>query len=82
MKKDQQVILAEIERIVNQIVDERLELKPDMTIREGLALNSIDQMALWIEIENHFEISFDERDEEKIKTVSDLVDRVFWESAQ
>ena len=41
-----------------------------------LELDSIQQLTLVVEIENHFKICFDEGDEAGIETIGDVVDAV------
>lgn len=41
-----------------------------------LALDSLQQLTLVVEIENHFKICFDDSDEDSLETVGDVVDRI------
>lgn len=51
-------------------VDEHTHLFRD------LELDSVQQLTFVVEIENHFEICFDDGDEATIQTVGDVVDAV------
>ncbi len=48
-------------------------LSPEMPLVERLALDSIRQLTLLIEIENRFRVRLDEDDDASIRTVGDLV---------
>jgi acyl carrier protein len=48
------------------------ELRPEMRLVEDLELDSLKRLTLALEVENHFQICFDE--ESAILTVGDLVE--------
>jgi acyl carrier protein len=43
---------------------------------DGLALDSLRQLTLVVEVEDRFEICLDDRDEAAVETVGDLVDLI------
>lgn len=52
------------------------EVSESTHLFRDLELDSLQQLTLVVEIENHFRVRFDEGDETGIETVSDLVDLV------
>lgn len=74
-----QRILVEIERLARthldagERIDARGTLRPDMRLVEELELDSLDLTSLAIEVEDHFRITLDAEEEERIETLGDLV---------
>jgi acyl carrier protein len=64
---------------VTGVLDEHLSIR-DVTesthLFDDLRLDSIKQLTFVVELENHFQICFDEGDETNIETVGDVVDIV------
>ena len=69
-------ILSGVERLAREKLDWRGELEPGMRLVEDLELDSMRNLALAIEIENHFRIRLEEEDEAAIETVGDLVELI------
>lgn len=69
-------VLAEIERLAREKVGWRGRLERSMRLVEDLQLDSIRNLTLAIEIENHFRIAIGQEDEGDLETVGDLVDIV------
>ncbi len=70
---------ATVLRDVRQVLEEHLRIADvDETTHlfRDLELDSIQQLTLVVEIENHFKICFDEGDEAGIATIGDVVDAV------
>ena len=72
---DEQILHA-IGSVARDKLELEGELRRDMRLVEDLELDSIRLLTLAMEVEDHFEICFDEEDEEAIMTVADLVDTV------
>jgi acyl carrier protein len=47
-------------------------ISPDLPLVEALALDSLRQLTLIVEIENRFRIRFDQEDDSSVKTFRDL----------
>lgn len=62
---------------LRRLARERLRLDRELDVKarlvEDLGLDSLSQQVLAVEVENHFRICLDEKDEEEIRTVGDLV---------
>ncbi len=69
-------VLAEIERLAQTKLGWSGPLERSMRLVEDLRLDSIRNLVLAIEIENHFRIVIAEDEEEIVRTVGDLVDLV------
>lgn len=69
-------ILSGVERLAREKLEWRGELEPGMRLVEDLELDSMRNLALAIEIENHFRIRLEEEDEAAIETVGDLVELI------
>ena len=70
---------ATVLRDVRQVLEEHLriaEVDEATHLFRDLELDSIQQLTLVVEIENHFKICFDEGDEAGIETIGDVVDTV------
>lgn len=66
-------VLDGIARVARERLGWHGEVTPEMRLVEDLRLDSIRLLTLAAEVENHFEIRLDERDEAAIETVGDLV---------
>lgn len=75
-------ILAQIEALARDKLDFDGRLEPGMRLVEDLELDSLRNLTLAIEIENHFRIALEEEDEESIETVGDLVDVIERKTAE
>ena len=64
---------------VTGVLDEHLSIR-DVTesthLFDDLRLDSIKQLTFVVELENHFQVCFDEGDETNIETIGDVVDVV------
>ena len=69
-------ILAAIADIAAKHLDWHGGASRDMPLRETFDLDSLRQLTLVVEIEDRFRIHLDDRDEESIVTVGDLVDAI------
>lgn len=62
---------------VQHVVREHLRLgvpiELDTDIQRDLRLDSIQRLTLVVELENHFRVCFDQRDEVGIETIHDVV---------
>ena len=70
---------ATVLRDVRQVLEEHLriaEVDETTHLFRDLELDSIQQLTLVVEIENHFKICFNEGDEAGIATIGDVVDAV------
>ncbi len=64
---------------VRQVFEEHLsipEIRETTHLYRDLALDSIQQLTLVVELENRFRVVFEEGDEQALSTVSDVVDLV------
>ena len=57
-------------------IEARGELSTSTRLVEDLELDSVDMTTLAVEVEDHFDISLEEEDEERIVTVGDLVNAI------
>lgn len=73
---DPRDLLAEIERLAEEKIGWNGPLKRSMRLVEDLQLDSIRNLTLAIEIENHFRIVIGQQEEEELETVGDLIDLV------
>ncbi len=69
-------VLEGIQTVVAEHLDVHEPLPLEARLLEDLELDSIRLMTLAAEVENHFRVILEPEDEERIKTVSDLVDIV------
>lgn len=65
--------LAELERLLRERLQRTHELTPATELVADLSLDSIEQLDLIVELENHFEISLELDEDEEIQTVGQLV---------
>jgi acyl carrier protein len=52
------------------------EIKPESTLREDLAIDSLDMIELVMDIEAEFEITIDDKQAEELRTVGEAVELV------
>ena len=71
-----EAILAEIADVARQKLGWAGSMDLDVPLVETLALDSIRQLTLIVEIEDRFRICLDERDEAAVRTAGDLVDLI------
>ncbi len=68
---------AEVMAAIAEVAREHLRytgpIAPDLPLVDALALDSLRQLTLLVEIENRFRIRFDTGDESSIRTCGDLV---------
>lgn len=65
-------ILAGIRDVLTHRLHVAAPIRPDQHILRDLHLDSIQQFALVVELENHFRVCFDPGDEEHVATVADV----------
>ena len=63
----------EVERILRKRLHADERLLPETNLVADLGLDSLRQLELVVELENHFEVCLEEGDEEGIETVADLL---------
>lgn len=73
---DEAAVLAGIAEVARLHLGWQGALTPEMRLVEDLRLDSIRLLTLAAEVENHFRVLLDERDEAGIATVGDLVEIV------
>ncbi len=64
---------------VRQVLEEHLlisDVREETDLFRDLELDSVQQLTFIVELENTFEICFDEGDEASIRTIGDVVDIV------
>jgi acyl carrier protein len=69
-------ILEGVRRVMRDHVGLDGPLTLETHLLRDLELDSLKQLTLVVELENHFHICFDQGDEEGIETVGDLVERI------
>jgi len=65
-------ILKGIEQVFKENISNALTIDADMDLLKDLQLDSIQLTTLVFELEDYFQITFDEGDELTVKTVADL----------
>jgi acyl carrier protein len=75
MAMDRASILEGISRVFAEHLSIR-DVTESTHLFRDLELDSLQQLTLVVEIENHFRVRFDDGDESGIETVSDIVDIV------
>jgi acyl carrier protein len=65
--------LGELSRLVSERLGRAGPLVPETELVADLALDSLQQLDLIVELENHFEIALDLEGDEEIRTVGELV---------
>jgi acyl carrier protein len=76
LSPDEGEILAGIADIAATHLGWHGAVSRDMRLLESFDLDSLRQLTLVVEIEDRFRIRLDDRDEESIVTVGDLVDAI------
>jgi acyl carrier protein len=64
---------------VRRVLEEHLliaDVQEETDLFRDLELDSVQQLTFIVELENAFEICFDERDEARIRTIGDVVEIV------
>lgn len=70
-------IIGEIKRLLRESCRVEAEaIGPETDLFAELQLDSVQRMTLVVELENHFEICFDAGDEEGIRSVADVAERI------
>ncbi len=69
-------VLEGIQTVAAEHLDVHEPLPLNARLLEDLEMDSIRLMTLAAEVENHFRVILEPEDEERIRTVSDLVDVV------
>ncbi len=65
--------LAELNRLLRERLGRSGTLTPETELVADLALDSIQQLDLIVELENHFAVAIETDGDEEIRTVGDLV---------
>lgn len=65
--------LAALQRLLRERLQRKEELAPETRLVADLALDSIQQLDLIVEIENHFSIALDLAEDEEVRTIGELV---------
>ncbi len=65
--------LAELQRLLRERLGRSSELRPDTELVGDLALDSIQQIDLVVELENHFAVCLDLEEDQEVRTIGDLV---------
>jgi acyl carrier protein len=50
-----------------------VDITPEIDIIEDLQLDSVNLLTLIVELENYFHVSFEEGEEENIRTINELI---------
>lgn len=66
-------ILEGIRAVVEQHLGMRAELREDTHLLADLELDSLQQLTLVVELENHFQVCFEDGDELGLATVRDVI---------
>ena len=70
----------EILKGVRQVFAEALEIEdgiePELSFIEDMPLDSLQALTLVVELENHFEVCFEEGEERGVETVDQLIDLI------
>ena len=81
----QQQILEGVRQVIRDHLQVSSRVTDETHLIDDLQLDSLKQLTLVVELENHFRVRFDSGDEEGLETVGDvvrLVDRRLAESHQ
>ena len=65
--------LAELQRLVRDRLHNDWELTPETALVADLGLDSIEQLDLVVEIENHFSVCLEPEDDREVTTIGELV---------
>lgn len=66
-------VAATVVRYLGRHVSIEVPLDPTLDLVEDLKLDSLDQLALVVELENHFRICIEPSDEASLSTLRDVV---------
>jgi acyl carrier protein len=66
-------ILDGVEKVLREHLQIASPVGPETDLFQDLELDSVKQLTLVVELENHFRICFDEGDEEGLRTLGDIV---------
>ena len=73
-------VLENVKRVLEEHlcidVDADADVQEETDLFRDLKLDSVQQLTFIVELENAFEICFDEGDEARIRTIGDVVDIV------
>lgn len=69
---DVQAKITEI--IVNKLGVEESQVTPEASFVKDLGADSLDSVEMVLDFENEFDVSFEEEDQERIKTVQNVID--------
>ncbi len=70
---NEQQILADVRQILRDKLGVRRPVEPQTQLFDDLELDSLQQLALVVELENHFRICFSPGEEVGVTSVADLV---------
>ena len=73
MTEDQSATLAEVTEVLEEVLNRKVELKPNMNIVNDLGLDSIAVMNFTMALEDKFDISIPLHDMASVVTVEDLL---------
>jgi acyl carrier protein len=74
---DRQAIRAQLMEFVNAETGQELtDLGDDVSLREGLGLDSLDMTSVIIHIENHYQIELSRGELKEIQTAGQLIDAI------
>jgi acyl carrier protein len=66
-------ILDGVKKVLREHLQIVSSVDPETDLFQDLELDSVKQLTLVVELENHFRICFDEGDEEGLRTIGDIV---------
>ena len=69
-------ILDEVRRVLRDKLKRTGPVERETGISTDLAIDSLDQLGLVVEIENHFEICFEPDGSHPVETIGDVVDEI------
>ncbi len=69
-------VLEDVKRVLEEHLLIDADVQEETDLFRDLKLDSVQQLTFIVELENTFEICFDEGDEASIRTISDVVDIV------
>ncbi len=69
-------VLEDVKRVLEEHLLIDADVQEETDLFRDLKLDSVQQLTFIVELENAFEICFDEGDEARIRTIGDVVDIV------
>ena len=69
-------IIDGIKSVFVEYLEIETDLEPSTHLTRDLQLDSLQGLTLVVELENHFQIAFNEGDENGVETISDLIELV------